>query len=356
MSVSIKDIARITGVAASTVSRVINEKGKISDETKKKIFAAIDELNYVPNNVARNLKNKKTKIIGVIVPDISEVFFSFIIKGIDAVLSKSGYNIFLCDSDENPQKEKGYVSLLLENRVDGIIIATVRDKFDDSSSASSPEKLFNGNIPVIFIDNIPDTKLNYDSVTIDNEKASIMAVEHLISNGHRNIAAIMGKQSETTGYERFKGYKKALIKSGINKNLVKFGDFKERSGYTAMKELLESNEPFSSVFVSSSKMTYGAILAIKEKGMKIPQDISLIGFDIHDEFNMHNPGITTILQPETEIGSVAAEFILKKLSGELKDVYQKVKLEPVLVKRESVKNLKDSMESVKDISGGQKPC
>ena len=330
MSVNIKDIAKSLNVSPSTVSRVINGKGNISEETKKRVLSAIDELNYVPNKVARNLKNSETKTIGVIVPDISESFFAFVIKGIDDVLSKNGYSIFLCDSDENPEKEEHYVNLLFENQVDGIIIATIRNSF------KSDDKLLNGNMPTIFIDNIPNTKFNYDSVTIDNVKASYLAVEHLIENGHTRIAGIMGKQNETTGYDRYAGYCKALKDRHIDKKIVKFGDFKEKSGYEAMKELIESGEEFTSVFISSCKMTYGAIMAIKEKGLKIPEDIAIVGFDIHDEYNLLKPGLTTIIQPEMKIGSAAADFVLKKILKE-EGYNQRLLIDPKLIVRESSK-------------------
>ena len=222
-------------MSVSTVSRVVNNKTYVKPETRELVMKALNELNYTPNQVARSLKNKSTKTIGVMVPDISEDFFAYVIKGIDVVLSRQGYTMILCDTGEKPDKEGLYMDILFEKQIDGIILATV------SKEHKTLQKLIAKNLPVIFIDNLPDIKSNYDSVIIDNNKASYMAVEHLINMGHKTIGTIIGKMDETTGYERLLGYKKALedYEIDVDENLIKLGDFKEKSGYKNMKALLE---------------------------------------------------------------------------------------------------------------------
>lgn len=331
MSSNLKDIAKKLNISVSTVSRVVNNKIYVKPETKEMVMRALNELNYMPNQIARSLKNKSTKTIGIMIPDISENFFTNVIKGTDDVLSRNGYAIILCDTGESAEKEESYLNLLSEKQIDGLILATVCKEYKNLY------KLIAKEIPIIFIDNLPNLKSSYDSVIIDNSRASYIAVEHLINLGHKAIGAIIGKMDETTGYERLLGYRKALEdnKIDINENLIRIGDFKEKSGYECMKALLELNQNFSAVYVASSKMTYGAIKAIREKGLKIPEDISLVGFDIHDVSGLITPSITTILQPEERIGKVAGELMLKRLQVSDERFNQKIVLDPDILVRDS---------------------
>ena len=331
MSSNLKDIAKKLNISISTVSRVVNGKTYVKPETREQVMQALDELNYMPNQVARSLKNKSTKTIGIMVPDIGEDFFAYVIKGIDDVLSRNGYAMILCDTGESAEKEELYLNLLSEKQIDGVILATV------CKEHKTLYKLIAKELPIIFIDNLPNLKSNYDSVIIDNSRASYIAVEHLIKLGHKTIGTIIGKMDETTGYERLLGYKKALedSKIDISESLIRIGDFKEKSGYENMKALLELNENISAVYVASSKMTYGAIKAIREKGLKIPEDVSLVGFDIHDVSGLITPSITTILQPEERIGKVAGELMLKRLQDSNERFNQKIVLDPDILIRDS---------------------
>lgn len=339
MAVSIKDIARELKISPSTVSRVMNNSGNISEETTRRVMEIARRMNYVPNKIARSLKGSRTMTIGVIIPDITEIFFAKIVRGIDQSLSANGYNILLCDSNEDEEKERSYVHLLYENQVDGIVVATVQKKFDQDS------QLINGPKPVIYIDNLPDCNAGFNAVNLDNVKASIMAVDHLVDNGHIRIAAIMGKQDETTGFDRYVGFQKGLSRHGISLDpaLVRFGDFKEQSGYDAIYDLMNSGEKFTAVYCSSSKMTYGALQALRSLQMKIPEDISLMGFDVYDDYGLLHPGITTIVQPEEKIGKLAANTLLKLIESSEEGVYQRLSLEPQLLVRESVKKIGTSM-------------
>lgn len=331
MLCNLKDIARELNMSVSTVSRVVNNKNNVRLETRERVLKAVKELNYSPNQVARSLKNKSTKTIGIIVPDVSEDFFAYVIKGIDNVISKQGYMIILCDTNEKPEKEELYLNLLGEKQIDGIILATVSKDYKVLYNS------FDKRLPLIFFDNLPNIRKHYDSVIVDNNKASYIAIEHLIKLGHKKIGIITGKQDETTGYERLSGYRKALSDYGVetNESLIGKGDFKEESGYICMKTLLEESTGLTAVHVSSSKMTFGAIKAIKEKGLLIPRDIALIGFDVHDHSGLISPGITTIMQPEEYIGKAAGEVMLKRLQDVNDRVYQKIVLEPELVIKES---------------------
>lgn len=334
MSVSITEIAKKLNISPSTVSRVLNGKSKISEETRKNVFDLAKDMNYIPNNIARNLKKKESLLIGIIIPDITESMFGNILRGIDEILSKEGYSIFLCNSNEDSEKEKKYVDLLYENRVDGIILATVRDNI------SQDDLLFRGNIPVVFIDNLPGEGTKFNCVNTDNFLAGKMAAQYLISNGHKKIAAIMGKQSETTGKLRYNGFLKALEENNIAPyfDLYKFGDFKEDAGFKLMNDLI-SHGDFTAVFITSSKMVYGALWALKSANLQIPKDISILGFDIIDKYNVISPGITSIVQSEDEIGKVSAELLIKSIKNNSKNLSSQIYMNPLIIERESIKKL-----------------
>ncbi len=325
---SIKDVARSTGCSPSTVSRVLNKKGNISEETERRVLEAVEQLGYIPNSVARSLKNCKTNTIGVIVPDVSEIYFARLIRGINLVAGQKGYFIMLCESEESPERENALISLLNENRVDGLIIATVQN---DERIINSIQQV---TCPIVFVDNVPSSIQGYDSVSTDNIMASRIAVEHLVKQGHSRIAAIMGKRTERVGFERYSGYLKALTDNNIpiSNELIRFGDFKELSGYEAMKDLLNGGSLFTAVYIASSKMTYGAMTAIKEAGLRIPEDISIVGFDIQGDYPMLPPGIASVCQKDQETGQCAAEIMFSRIeeSTESSVACEHIVLDPFL--------------------------
>lgn len=339
---TLKDIAKELDLSVSTVSRVVNNKEYVNPKTRKKVMEGLNKYNYVPNQVARSLKKQTTKTIGILVPDVAENFFAQIIKGIDDTLGKHKYSIILADSNESAEKEEHYLKILYQNRIDALVLATV------AKEHSALEIYFSDNIPVIFIDNIPNLDEDIDCVIINNPRASITAVNHLIEQGHKDIAVIVGSSEETTGYERLEGYKRALVQKNIrlNKKIIKYGNYKKDAGYNCMKELLDNRgeHSFSAVYVGSENMTYGAIKAIQEYGLNIPDDIALVGFDVHDKSGLINPGITTIRQPEKSIGNIVADLIIKRLnekkhnkSSDFNTLKQRIILEPILEIKESSK-------------------
>lgn len=337
---TLKDIAKELNVSVSTISRVVNNKTYVNPKTRKMVLEGLAKYNYVPNQVARSLKKRSTETVGILVPDISENFFAQIIKGIDEVLGRKKYSIILADSNESPKKEEHYLKLLYQNRIDALVLATV------SKDYSALNMYYANNIPVVFIDNIPDLEHDIDCVIINNQKASIIAVNHLVESGKRDNAIIIGSPDETTGYERLEGYKRALEHHNIaiNENLIKYGNYKENTGYSSMKELIEnrSKDPFTGVFIGSEKMTYGAIKAIKEFNLRMPEDVALVGFDVHDKSGLITPGITSIRQPENNIGKIVADLIIKRLKEKQQDndipqISQRIILEPSLeIKRSSM--------------------
>lgn len=334
---TLKDIADKLNLSVSTVSRAVNNKAYVKEETRKRVLEALEEYNYVPNEVARSLKLQSTKTIAVIIPDICENIFGEIIKGIDTVVSPKGYSIIVADTNENSENEKNYLEMFRQKRIDALVYATV-----DLSGLHIKKYL--PNLITVFIDNIPNLA-NIDTVTIDNTLASKMAVEYLIEEGHRQIAAIIGSVKETTGYARREGYLQTLKENflEIKKELIQYGNYKEDDGFICMERLIQNREeyPFTAVYVTSEKMTFGAIKAIKEYGLRMPEDISLVGFDVQDKAQLINPSITSIRQPEKLIGNKVGELLLKRLQEKKyqKNNAEQILLRPSIVVGQSVRKL-----------------
>lgn len=312
MAKTLKEVAQELNTSVSTISRVVNNKTNVNEATRRRVLEALKHCDYTPNQVARSLKIKSTMTIGIVVPDVCERFFGQIIKGVDAIVSKQGFSIILVDTNESKEKEEQYLEMLFQQRVDALVIATV------DMNGTKVLQFMKHNIPVVFIDNLPNIDVPYDAVLIDNILASKIAVRRFVDQGHRRIATIIGSPQETTGYDRLLGYRLALQDAGIevDEKLIEYGNYKEDSGFNCMEQLLANREnaPFTAVYVTSELMTIGAIKALKKRGIKFPEDIALIGFDFHDKTGLLSPGITTMRQPEQEIGELTAELLLKRLS------------------------------------------
>lgn len=339
-SSTLKDIADKLNLSVSTVSRAVNNKSYVKEETRKRVLKALEEYNYVPNEVARSLKLQSTKTIAVIIPDICESFFGEIIKGIDQVVSPKGYSIIVADTNENSENEKKYLEMFLQKRIDALVYATV-------DLSGNPIRKYLPNLITVFIDNIPNLE-DVDFVTIDNEHASRMAVEYLLKEGHSRIATIIGSVKETTGYARREGYLNAMKQNNIpvDDALIQYGNYKEDDGFRCMETLIQNREkhPFTAVYITSEKMTFGAIKAIREYGLHIPEDVSIVGFDVQDKAKLISPSITSIRQPETMIGNKVGELLLKRLGekGRKEDHKKKAKqvlLLPSMIIGQSVKKL-----------------
>ena len=329
---TIKHIARELGISPSTVSRAINGKSVVSAETRRKVLETAKKYDYTPNEVARSLQKSSTKTVAVVLPDISERFFGTIVKQLEGIIAQEGYMTILADTHEKADKEHEYLDMLYKRRVDAVVVATV------DMSGSTAERFIEDNIPVIFIDNLPAPD-SIDAIAIDNRKASEIAVHHLMSNGHKRIAAIIGSLCETTGVQRLEGYRDAIDE--YDEALVAYGDYKQQSGYDAMKKLLEGRDvsPFSAVYVTSEKMTYGALRAIRDSGLRVPEDISVVGFDIHNHDDDRSFNITTLRQPEAEIGERVGRLILQRLDKSNCTSKEKTLLEPYLEEGDSVKKI-----------------
>ncbi len=337
-SSTMKQIAKELGISVSTVSRALNGKTVVKEDTRQLVLETAKKYSYTPNEIARSLQKSSTQTIAVVLPDISEVFFGTIVKEIDRVLARQGYMLILADTHERRDKEQKYLDMLYTRRVDALVLATV------DCEGGSVERFLASKTPVVFIDNVPELD-GVDAITTDNEKASKLAVDYLFSHGHRSIAAIIGSKEETTGKERLAGYERAMKENDlmVDERLIMYGDYKQDTGYSCMKQLLARREEafFSAVYVTSEKMTYGAMNAIYECGLSVPEDISVIGFDIHMAGFEQLQRITTIRQPEESIGQKTGELLLARLGAGNEDREEiegeRIFLEPYLEEGTTVK-------------------
>jgi len=306
---TIKDVAKKVGVSTATVSHVVNKTRFVSEAISERVLQAIRDLNYQPNAIARSLVKRKTHTIGIIITDILNPFYTAIVRGIEDVTYQSGYNVMLCNTDEDPAKEILYIQILLEKRTDGLIISTA---FRDGGHPLLPQLRA---IPLVTI--VRKIKgLRSDAVLGDNTGGAYEATDHLIQLGHRRIGIISGPIGLSSGAERLEGYKKALKNHRIpvEERWIGMGDFKKESGYSLTKKLLQEKTPPTALFVVNNQMTIGALNALTELGVRVPEDLSLISFDDMEWYSLINPSLTTIEQLPYLMGKTAGEMLLQKIS------------------------------------------
>lgn len=339
MKVNIKTVAKKAGVSTATVSRVIRDYPGVKEGTREKVLNAVSKLNYEINAIARSLRQNRTHTVGVILGNVLSQFYSIIAKSVEDTANKAGYNLILCNGDENPEKELRYLKVLKSNRVDGIILTPT------GKNAEYINWLIESGTELVLLDRLIDG-VNCDAVLVDNKNGAYSAVKHLIEQGYKKIAIIDGYLDRTTGRGRLDGYLEALKEAGIPKNnsLIKIGDFKKSSGINLSKSLLENSNRPEAIFVANIDMTLGALLTIREMGLKIPDDLGIVGFDDPDWGLIIDPPLTAVNQPVYNIGSIAAEMLLKRIEGEQTVISNKpliITLNTNLIIRNSTKKIKE---------------
>ncbi|MFY9558356.1 MAG: LacI family DNA-binding transcriptional regulator [Blastocatellia bacterium] len=326
--ISIKDIARVAKVSHSTVSRALHNSPLVSHETAERIQQIAREKGYRPSEVARSLVNRRTKTIGVVVTRIADPFIAEVVSGIEEVANDHGYSVFLANSNAHPDREVKVVHSFHERRVDGILVTASR------VGALYMPLLAEMRVPTVLINNQHPGEFVH-SVMIDNPSASRQAAEHLIQLGHRRIAYIgdrFGFQSDT---ERFAGYRRALEVADIQfvPELTAHGDGKAEGGMQAMERLLALPEPPTAVFCYNDMSALGALRAIHSRGWRVPEDISVVGFDDLFIASYTSPALTTISQPMRQMGRMAMEILIKLFSG--LNSKTNIKVQGQLIVRES---------------------
>ena len=308
MSVKISDVAKRAGVSTATVSRIINNLSGYSDETRLRVEKAIDELGYKPNAVARGLAGGRTHTIGVLLPSLSSRFSSQLIHGIETEAHKRGYSVIVCNTDRNGERTLEYLRILSEKRVDGILFASewVTDEYGRALEELS--------IPVVLISTYSD-HFDFPYVRVDDRLAAYTAVKFLLEKGHKRVGFITGRPDDPiAGAPRIEGYRKAVLEAGLDydENLLAVGDFHFQSGAEAMKELWGRGCGMTAVFVSSDEMALGALTFLHEQGVKVPGDISVMGYDDTLDAVMAVPALTTLHQPIEEMGCRAVGLLFDR--------------------------------------------
>lgn len=309
---NIKKIAKLANVSTTTVSRVLNNREDVSQKTRKKIIDIMKQNDYVPNMAARNLSNKTSTYVGVIVSDIQNSFFSDMISGIAQTLEKENLNMLLFDTNENVLNQHKYIDMLYEQKVKGLIITPVEER--DEKSIALLHRLENSGIPVVFVDrDIKDS--GFDGVFVDSVKGALDATNTLIKNGHKDIAVITGPETSRPSRERYTGFAQAMQENGlaINHDYVKHGNFKSDDGYSLTKELFKLKNPPTAIFSFNNMMTLGCLRFFTEKNIIVGEEISLIGFDEIEMLDWLNINISAVSRPTTVMGIEATELLLDRI-------------------------------------------
>ena len=330
MKATIRDVARMSGVSVATVSRILNDLTGYSEGTRKRVEKVMNDLDYSPNAIARGLANKQTSTIGILLPSVSSRFAAKLLQGIEMASHSLKHSVIVCNTHSNGERTMEYLQVLKEKRIEGLIFISewLKDEY--------VEVIKKMGAPVVLVSTM-SLKYQFPYVKVDDKQAAYDAVCYLIKKGHRKIGLISGSEDDQiAGLPRIEGYKAALAEYGIpvDKELIAYGDFHFKSGAAGCEELFERNPDITAFFVTSDEMAIGAISCAYRRGKKIPEDLSIIGFDDTEDAEMAIPPLTTVHQPVEDIGRIAAELLIHK-----KGFDESVIVSHRIVERETVRTL-----------------
>jgi LacI family transcriptional regulator len=329
MAVTIRDVGAKAGVSQATAARALGGYGHVSASVRDRVQHAARELGYVPNSVARALASGMTHAVGLIVGDIENPFFSAVARGMSNVLEESGHTLLLANSDEDVDRERVAIEALRARQVDSLVVVP-------SSAAASPQlRAAAADAPLVLLDRTI-RGLGVDSVTVDNRGGARRAVEHLLGHGHRRIALVSDEPNISTSAERLAGYREALAAAGIaaDDHLISLGGSTPEEGYRASRRVLEASKRPTALFTANNFMTLGAMRALHDLGLRMPRDVSLVGFDDLEWTTLVDPPLTVVSQPATELGEAAARLVLARLQG-VDGRPRRIRLETKLIIRAS---------------------
>jgi LacI family transcriptional regulator len=328
---NIHDVAKRAGVAPITVSRVINNSGYVSKETRQRVEEAVAELQYVPNSLALSLRFKQTKTIGLVLTDITNPFWTTVARGVEDAASERDFNVILCNTDESETKQAKYLTVLLQKQVDGILLVPVR------SEAQPVELIQKQDTAVVVLDRqVPHAKV--DVVRGDSEGGAYQLVRHLLNLGHQRIAILSGPPDVSTAADRVSGYRRALAEAGLDvetEALIFYGEFIESSGYEMMQKILASPQQPTAIFAANNFISVGALRALRDAGVRVPDEVALVSFDDIPPALVVDPFLTVAAQPGYEMGRRATELLLARLSGQTTLAFQEVILPTEIIIRRS---------------------
>lgn len=306
---TMRDVGRLAQVSVATVSAVANGKGGVSPKLTARVRGAMEALDYHPDHIARSLKIRRTNTIGMVVPDVTNPFFTDMMRGVEDEARENGYSVISCNSNEDPMQERRNLTTLYSRRVDGVLLAPVDPQ-------SGIDLLSRRRFPLVFFDRIPPS-FKGAGVVIDNVRCAYEATRHLIALGHRRIAIIAGRLSVSTGFDRLEGLRKAMQECHVPllDEYLKHGDFKFETAYQCGMELLQLSSPPTAIFCCNNKMTLGLMRALGEFRIPCPEKVSVVGFDDFDWAESFSPHLTTVRQPTYEMGRRAMQKLLRKIAS-----------------------------------------
>ena len=312
MASTMKDLAQKTGLGLATISKYFNG-GTVREKNRILIENAVQELHFIPNEVARSLKTHRSHVIGVIIPELSNAFITSIISAMEDLLRRKNYAVIVCDCRSDARREKEAVDFLLNRRVDGLI------NMPTDPTGAHLKSALDAQIPIVLVDrHIPALDDRVSTVVIDNVRASERAIQELLKAGHRRIGLVLGSPGLYTTDCRLQGYLNSLKSAGIecNPDYIRYGNYTMDGGYQAVQELVQSAHPITALFITNFEMTLGGMLALQHMNIRVPEDLSVIGFDKLEMFGNIFPHLTLIHQPQVSIGHECAKLILDMLSGQ----------------------------------------
>lgn len=324
---TIKDVAARAGISYTTVSHVVNGTRPVSDQVRSKVEAAIAELGYVPSGVARSLRVRATGTLGLLLPNASNPYFAELARGIEDHAERNGYSVILCNSDDDIDKQLRYLRVLLERRIDGLIVATV------ASDAAFAQALAALRVPLVLVDRSLEG-VSADQLRVDHEQGAYLATRHLLELGHRRIACIGGPASTQVAQLRAAGYRRALDEAGIEAQAVVDCAFTSPAGHAAAQVLLAGEQRPTAIFAGNDMIALGVLRAAAERGLQVPQQLSVVGFDDIEVSRYLHPALTTVGQRIGQLGEQAAERLLARIRKPGLVAEQRL-IEPTLMLRES---------------------
>ncbi|MFO7154699.1 MAG: LacI family DNA-binding transcriptional regulator [Caldicoprobacter oshimai] len=331
MAVTIRDVAKRAGVSLGTVSRYLNGY-RLREENRLKVEKAIQELGFKQNIIAKGLKSNRSMTIGVVIDDFTNIFCTSIVTAIERTVEKENYSIILCDYEGDTEKLEQKLNFLRDRFVDGLIL------FSNNVRLSIMDEYIRDGIPIVIVnEDIPG--FNTDKVLVDNAGASFRAVERFIHSNHTKIAIINGPPNSWVSQQRFEGYKQALeaYNLPVESRWIKYGNFTTVGGYLAAKEFFEGADIPTALYVTNYYMTLGAVMAIHELNIKVPQELSIIGFDYFELSDVIKPSLTVIEQPTSKMGEIAGNLILKRIKGDYTGYPEVHTLHTRMIVRDSVR-------------------
>ena len=323
---TIRDVAKLAGVAPITVSRVINNDGYISEKTRRKVEAAVLELDYIPNSLGPSLRSKRTQTLALVLSDITNPFWTTVARGVEDAANKQGYHIIIGNTDESAEKEEEYLLFLMKKQVDGFLF--VPASFNVSNTLQKRR------VPFVILDRrFPSDQV--DSVRCDSVDGAYRLTKHLIELGHRRIAIITGRQDHTTAIDRVEGYQQALNEAHVDVTQIYWGEYTQQAGYDNTVNILQTAPRPTAIFAANNFIAIGIMRALRDAGLRVPEDMSLVTFDDLPAAITIDAFFTVAAQPAYEMGKQATELLLARLAGNGPEGYQEILLPIEIIVRKS---------------------